>query len=422
MLKIIKQLVLVCFVRFIHPLIIKSQQRWLHYRVMRGGKIRVVFLAMNLGMWRYQRVYERFVKDKRFDVKIVLSPSYQFEKSEQARDIQILRNYFTSYSIPFVDWDFFNEESLLNLRTDIRPDILFYPQQYRSVYYPDHSFVKFLDKLLCLCPYGLATEEENWTYNTGFHNIAWKLFYTNRSELYAARRLAINKGKNVVVTGYPNMTEYLSKDNSHANDVWKVNDRRFKRIIWAPHYSINPHEDELYLSNFLRMADLMLLIADEFKDRILIAFKPHPKLRTKLYAHPDWGVDRTDSYYKQWEESGNTQLETGAFIDLFKTSDAMIHDCDSFQIEYLYLNKPVMFVSNGVDQKGTSLLREEAMKCHYIGRNNDDIRRFVNMVIRGEDIMEEKRQQFFKRYLLPENGTDVAFNIYNEILTALKLE
>jgi CDP-glycerol glycerophosphotransferase (TagB/SpsB family) len=93
------------------------------------------------------------------------------------------------------------------------------------------------------------------------------------------------------------------------------------------------------------MAELMLELAQAYKDRIQIAFKPHPSLITQLYQHPDWGKERADDYYARWQQMENTQLETGGYVDLFMTSDAMIHDSGSFVVEYLYANRPVMFVS-----------------------------------------------------------------------------
>lgn len=394
----------------------KYQQMKLKRKVRRGEKIKLCFIAFTTSMWRYQRVSEMFKRDERFDVSIVLSPTVTFEKPDQIRDIEGLRRYFQSKKMDYVDWDFDKNRSALDLKEDINPDIIFYPQQYLVMYYPEHSYRRFIKKLLCLCPYGLAAEETSWTYNTEFHNLAWKLFYTNQSELAAARRLALNKGRNVVVTGYPNMTEYLTEG---CNDVWKIKDKNIKRLIWAPHYSIDPEEDELYLSNFLRMADQMVAFAKQYQGKIQIAFKPHPKLRTKLYRHPDWGVEKTDAYYQLWANMPNTQLETGEFIDLFKSSDAMVHDCDSFQIEYLYLNKPVMFVNNGHEQQNVTRLRDEAMKCLYIGRSIDDVQNFIEMVLRGEDEMKDKRTAFFNQYLLPKNGTDVALNIYNDIISSL---
>ncbi len=396
----------------------KHQQRQLKRKVQNGEKIKVCFLAMNLGMWRYQQVYELFAADARFEVVIALCPTVSFEKDEQIRNLQDLRDYFNSLDIPFVDWDEHQDKSLADLRADINPDIIFYPQQYPVIYYKEQSFRGFWDKLLCLTPYGIANEETKWTYNLDFHNRAWKLFYTNNAELKAAQRLAINRGRNVVVTGYTNMTEYLSPDTV---DVWNIKRPEVKRLIWAPHYSINADGDALYLSNFLWMAEGMVEIAKQYQDRLQIAFKPHPKLRTRLYQHPDWGQERTDKYYQLWAEMPNTQLETGLFIDLFKTSDAMVHDSDSFQVEYLYVNKPVMFVKQSREQQDTTELCRRAIDSHYIGRNMDDVRQFVEMVLRGEDTMREQRQQFFNNYLLPKSGTDVPLNIYNDIVTTLKL-
>ena len=406
------------YVLYVLPLRFKAQQRDLRRKVSRGERIKVCFLAMNSSMWRYQRVYELFAADKRFEAVIALCPTVSFEKDEQIRNLKDLREYFASRNIPFIDWDENHDKSMADLRKDINPDIIFYPQQYPVIYYKEQSFRGFWDKLLCLTPYGIANEETKWTYNLDFHNRAWKLFYTNNAELKAAQRLAINRGRNVVVTGYTNMTEYLSPDTV---DVWNIKRPEVKRLIWAPHYSINAVGDALYLSNFLWMAEGMVEIAKQYQDRLQIAFKPHPKLRTRLYQHPDWGQERTDMYYQLWAEMPNTQLETGLFIDLFKTSDAMVHDSDSFQVEYLYVNKPVMFVKQSREQQDTTELCRRAIDCHYIGRNMDDVRQFVEMVLRGEDTMREQRQQFFNNYLLPKSGTDVPLNIYNDIVTTLKL-
>lgn len=415
---LVKHVAYFVLVRFVLPLRFKHQQMQLKRKVQKGEKIKVCFLAMNLGMWRYQRVYELFKRDSRFETVIVLCPNVQFDELEQERNLHQLREFFTSRGISFIDWDEHNRKSMADLRKDINPDIIFYPQQYRGIYYEEQSYRRLLDKLLCLSPYGIANEEENWTYDTDFHNRAWKLFYTNSLELKAAQRLAINRGRNVVVTGYTNMTEYLSQDTV---DVWNIKQPEVKRLIWAPHYSINADEDELYLSNFLWMAEGMVEIAKQYRDRLQIAFKPHPKLRSTLYQHPDWGQERTDKYYQLWAEMPNTQLETGLFIDLFKTSDAMVHDCDSFQVEYLYVNKPVMFVKQSTEQQNTTELCKQAIACHYIGKSMDDVRQFVEMVLRGEDTMKKQRQQFFENYLLPKSGTDVALNIYNDFVKTLKL-
>ena len=80
-----------------------------------------------------------------------------------------------------------------------------------------------------------------------------------------------------------------------------------------------------------------------------------------------------------------------------------------------------MFTYNGEKQENVTPLRDEAMKCHYIGQNINDVKSFIDLVIRDADVLKENRTHFFNEYLLPKNGTDVALNIYNDIIKTLKL-
>ena len=170
------------------------------------------------------------------------------------------------------------------------------------------------------------------------------------------------------------------------------------------------------------MADLMVTLAKEYEGRIQMAFKPHPALLTQLYQHPEWGQKRTDEYYELWRTMPNTQLEAGEFVDLFMTSDAMIHDSGSFAVEYHYSRKPVMFVSKNMkpilDTQSTFGLK--AYDLHYIGKDEAGIRRFIDeVVLGGNDPLLPEREQFFRDYLLPPGGKSVAQNILDDILDSL---
>ena len=65
----------------------------------------------------------------------------------------------------------------------------------------------------------------------------------------------------------------------------------------------------------------MVELAKKYQDSIQFAFKPHPVLKFRLINI--WGEQKTEEYYKLWETMPNTQLETGDYIDLFLTSDAL---------------------------------------------------------------------------------------------------
>ena len=385
-------------------------------------KITVVFFAMNVPMWRYQNLCNYMKTNTRFEVFIVLSPAQTMSKEQQESDLTSLRNYFNQNNISFIDFDSEENRSFCDIRSQINPDILFYPQPYEKVLVKQHRFRQFLDKLICYYPYAFWTSGGKWSYDSFFHNHAWKLFYSTQLNYEDARKIAANKGRNVVVTGYPNADYFLCDP---SNDPWKKQKSIKKRVIWAPHFTIEEGITKLYISNFLWMAELMLELACDFSDTIQVAFKPHPRLKTELYKNALWGKVKTDEYYQKWEIMDNTQLETGDYINLFLTSDAMIHDCSSFTVEYLYTHNPVLYISQDIDniKKEKNTLGKKALDCHYIANNKEDIILFLRgVVINGQDELFDKRMQFFKEQLLPPNGKTVVQNTMDVLYKTLRIE
>jgi len=379
--------------------------------------LRVVFTAIDTALWRYQHLYELMAADPRFQVSIVLTPC---NGREQEKDLQSLRDFFNSRGMPYVDYD---GKQGIDIRRELNPDIIFYTQPYEHMLVPEFDCLHFYDRLVCYMPYAFWTFA-HFAYNLHFCNQAWRLYYPIEPYRQSAISNMTNKGRNVRIVGYANADDYLVP--THA-DVWKpmADGRCRKRIIWAPHFTISPHKGGIPpRSNFLWMADLMLNIAREYADRLQIAFKPHPALLSQLYRHKDWGKERTDRYYASWQQMANTQLETGQYADLFMTSDAMIHDSGSFAVEYHYSQRPVMFVAKDMDYilEPQSDFGKEAYAIHYIGADEQDIRRFIDQVVlEGDDPMKQQRQAFFQQYLLPPGGKTVAQNVVDDIVSALNI-
>jgi hypothetical protein len=358
----------------------------------------------------------------RFKVFIVLSPAQTMSKEQQEKDLKALRQYFRQNNIPFIDFDSEGNRPPYDIRSHINPDILFYPQPYEKILVKEHRFRQFIDKLICYYPYAFWTSGGKWSYDSFFHNHAWKLFYSTQLNYEDAQLIASNKGRNVVVTGYPNADHFLQVP---SNDPWKKHESNKKKVIWAPHFTIEEGITKLYISNFLWMAEQMLEIVHTFSDTIQFAFKPHPRLKTELYKNALWGKAKTDEYYQKWETMDNTQLETEEYINLFLTSDAMIHDCSSFTVEYLYTHNPVLYISQNIEnlKKEKNTLGKKALDCHYIANNKEDIILFLrDVVINGQDKMIGKRMQFFKEQLLPPNGKTVAQNTMDVLCKSLRIE
>ena len=174
-------------------------------------------------------------------------------------------------------------------------------------------------------------------------------------------------------------------------------------------------------STFLEYCDFFLELAEQLSGKVQFAFKPHPILRSKLSKEEVWGKDKTDAYYKKWSDFLNGQLAEGNYIDLFLTSDGMIHDSSSFVIEYLYTKKPVMFLLH--DEKISERFNEvgkKALRELYHGKNSDDIFYFIKEVIlNSNDIMKKNRVSFFNDLIKPPNELSASENIYNILVKDL---
>jgi CDP-glycerol glycerophosphotransferase (TagB/SpsB family) len=148
----------------------------------------------------------------------------------------------------------------------------------------------------------------------------------------------------------------------------------------------------------------MVALAEKYRDSIQFAFKPHQLLKFKLQKI--WGEERTKNYYERWATMENTQLEETNYVDFFLTSDAMIHDCGSFTTEYLFVNKPVMYLTH--DEHVAERFNPFGLKsfeCHYRGSSVEEIERFLQrVVLEGDDPKRSSRDALFEKYLKPIDG------------------
>src|ERR1035437_5858492 len=103
----------------------------------------------------------------------------------------------------------------------------------------------------------------------------------------------------------------------------KKKSRAKKKIIWAPHHTIEGEGMDLNFSNFLRYYNFMIELAKEYRDKIFITFKPHPALRPKLNKKEIWGIDKTNDYFNFWMKNNICALNDGNYQQLFEDSDAM---------------------------------------------------------------------------------------------------
>ncbi len=396
---------------------------WRYYKIVRHlrekDKIKVAFFLIHDSVWKYEGIYQLMEKDDRFEPVVVVCPYIIYGDENMMKVMTQAYNSFSKKGYKVIKT--YNEvtKQWLNIKEEIQPDIVFFTNP-NNLTKKQYYITRYTDCLTCYAPYNFGNSHLYETmYNQKFHNLLWRLFAETPVHKSFSVKYALNKGKNVVVTGFPG-TDALLKRNFIPLYSWKQNDKKIKRIIWAPHHSIDDNTSFLGYSTFLKYADVMLNIADEYAGRIQFAFKPHPILRNKLEEKPGWGKENTDNYYNKWNNLKNGKLVEGDYIDLFFSSDALIHDSGSFLIEYIYTGKPVLHTNR--DKHITDRMNAFgilAFNLHYHAKKEEDIRAFIEDLLIGRDEKKYERGVFLTSELLPPNHKSASENIYEEIVHQL---
>ncbi len=374
-------------------------------RALRHKKtVRVLFVISEAASWKSEMLYTTMLLHSRFQPIIGISTS-----SAPWGAKETLVAYLKEKEYHYYDLD-----ECLDSIDKIAPDIIFYYKPYSDCYSKGHFFDKNLKYIFCGLDYCFEATRHAAHIEKEYFDYCWKFFVENKE--IAERRTEIlgYRARNTIITGVP-MQDILLRPKEAFTDPWKDKSGK-KRIIYAPHHSFEgTNGDGIEFATFLLYAEDMVRIAKEYKDKITIAFKPHPNLYMKLLKI--WGQEKTDAYYDQWKSMDNTQLETGEYVGLFKYSDAIIHDCASFIVEYLYSDNPGLYLvakSNNLDEMFKFV--RDGYECYEHGYNVADIEAFIDRVIKGIDAKKEQREKYVISNLIPPNGKTACDNIINSIL------
>lgn len=376
----------------------RQHKKAIHKLSHKETPIKCVFLALFDSVWKYDGVYRLLQNDPRFEPIILVCPIVNYGYDNMINKMEDCYSFMKNkdYNV-ILSYDRITHR-YVDLRADLNPDIIFYTNPYKGLIDDRYYVDRFADILSVYVPYcaqeGLPTP---MSYNLDSHNRFWRCYTISDYHKEYSKSLAVNHGKNVKVTGFPQIELFLKNSKASSDLCWKQKESSKKRIIWAPHHTFEAVGSVDY-STFLKYSHFMIAMAEKYKDQVQWVFKPHPLLRNKLDIL--WGKDRTETYYSKWEKMENTSYIKGDYVDLFLTSDAMIHDSGSFILEYLYVNKPVLRPLNNIPLN--KLYNQFALDClhnYYFADTEEEIEQFIKMVIVGEDPQKESRTRFLREYL-----------------------
>lgn len=380
--------------------------------VMQERPLRVAFQVSQLSKWKCDRVLQLMMADPQFEPAVWVV--HFFKNAEQNRQLiereaQPIRRHFEAMGTKVVDYAELNDFPAAEC-----PDLVFIPEPY-DVMFRRKAYKGLTEVPVAYIPYCFHNTFLAESHNGIGNNTALFCFYENEYMCRLTAGLKPNGGCNNVNSGNPIADIFLAPE-ALTEPVWKDCGRPLKKVIWAPHWTIRPGLSWVLCGTFLKNAEAMVELAKKYQDRIQFAFKPHPHLYRALCSQPGWGQEKTDAFYRLWAEMPNTQLAEGEYTALIMQSDAMVHDSGSFILEYLFADKPAMFLREGDGYANYNEMSIEALQSYRIGLTGEDIEDFLQQSVLGSaDPLAAVRAEMRRKYLLPPNGRKAAQNILETI-------
>lgn len=259
---------------------------------------------------------------------------------------------------------------------------------------PIYAFIK--NFFLCYVPYGYKVADgQNAHYGLDYYNLSWRIFAESEWHHEQFKRLGQVKGKNVVVTGFPKLDEYLKDDRDYSD--WKHGKNAEKRVIWAPHWTFRKPGWEY--STFDCNYKEFLRYASAHKEIDWIV-KPHQRLYFWAVESGLMTEKEMRDYFESWNALDNAMVcDGGNYMDMFLTSDALITDCGSFLAEYLPSKKPVIHLYK--DTCKYNEIGNMITQTYYRCRSWDEIQNTIErVIIQEDDYLKDQRLSMLK-YVVP---------------------
>ena len=354
-------------------------------------KIKVGFVLYDSAIWCGDELYNYFAQDERFEVTIYLCLRADTAKMELVRRAFLYSlKQFETHGLKVVPIKDRNEPIPAQ-------DIFIFLTPYFAVLPIALPPANITAKtLIAYVPYGFSALKYNVA-NHMMSRFVWKFFFTSKVALETYDRLCKVGMPRGLYSGYPKTDIFFDKNVKFHFD-WKMTRPDAKKIIYAPHWSINSNANyATFQWNFKFMYEFA-----KTHPEISWVFKPHPNLLFSAITEKVFpSAEAFKEYLQEWDNLPNALFYTGAYYqDIFATSDGMILDSCSFLVEYQFVDKPMIFLTRAGEQ--FNKIGEAILKASYTvdGRDLNGIAELMQKVfIEGKDDKAAKRKKVFDEYI-----------------------
>lgn len=339
------------------------------------SKIRIGMYVVYDSSFGGYELFEEFRKHQEYySVKIVIIPDISRGNKNLIESYEKTKVFFVSkYGAEFVE-DGYCEGQFIDRTGDF--DLIYFANPYDTMVHEIHG-IEYASKKEVLPIYiGYCFTPDNYSktiYSLLSLALCWKVFSETRDTTMNYHKYGLCSGKNVIESGYPKMDSlFLVPEKS----------REKTRIVIAPHHTVG--NEGFPLSTFLKYKDFYLSLPEKFPN-VDFVFRPHPLLFITMINKGFWTEKDKENYLLALKEKKIQYSFGGSYFDVFKNSDAMIHDCSSFLVEYLFTGKPCCFLFNGdKTEKCFNKLGKMCLSVYTRADSEEDIINFIEKILNSE--------------------------------------
>lgn len=383
-----------------HQASFPSKLESLKKRIRAGERVKAIFFVTSVAMFPARPLFDAMLKDSLFDARIAVvpdlrglsetNPRLEMEKCKAQVEKEYPREvFFIANQLENGSWN--------DILAEFNADIVCYPLPYDFSYHRYNArWAVGRQYLPIYVNYGYpCTTFTMPVFAMNVFACAWRVFLEGADALAIYRESSPIHGSNGIVTGAIKM-DPLARFPSIEEEN--------KRILVAPHHSVSGGANSLLeISNFLRFSDYFLELPKRYPN-VEFVFRPHPFLFAVLSRDAFWGRERCDRWIEHFLSYPNTELsEGGDYLEEFARADAIIQDCASFLVEWMFTGKPGCYMLPEDEDCNLPFLPIgfESLSHYYIARKEAAIDEFIqNVVLGGMDPMADERLRFRKKILV----------------------
>lgn len=342
--------------------------------------IKVAFIVQMPEIWNKQNtIYESMKNDFRFDVWLVIVPSYNFEKQSLGEYGSELRYFVDCCN---------NSKYICAYNNNEWVDIsiygfqyVFYQRPYNHYLPPllQSHFVKDFSKI-CYIPYATPELKDTVIYPSDFFSDIYLGFMEDSSACQINnKKYGSCNADRFVDVGYPVFESCFSKKHSCL----------YSNVMWTPRWNYDPiiggsHFFE-YCSHFM----LYDWTGGSFKVR------PHPMMWENFLKIGKITMEGIEDIKKEWNKHDIKIDMKEDIVDSFTSTDILISDRSSVIPMFFMTGKPIIYCEK-VDEYGE--LFKSILPGLYTVNSWEELKEKLDMLLNKEDPLWYLRHKIVSKF------------------------